>query len=65
MLGWCDPREDVLGRSGCIAVRDELSEENMLDPQVAEEAAERTLIWSKELRWFEDVSFVELELYVP
>lgn len=49
-LGWCEPREDVLGRDSCTAVRDELSEEKMLEPRVIDEAAERTLIWSNEFR---------------
>ena len=37
----------------------------MLEPRVAEEAAERTLIWSNEFRWLEDVSLVEFEACVP
>lgn len=49
-LGWCEPRDDVLGRDSCTAVRDELSEERMLEPRVTDEAAERTLIWSNEVR---------------
>lgn len=63
-LAWCEPREEVPDRDSCTAVRDELSEEKMLEPRVTDEAAERTLIWSKEFRWLEAVSPVELELYV-
>ncbi len=53
----------MLGLTSCTAVRDELSEEKMLE-RVAEDAVEKTLTWSNELRWLDDVSFVELELYV-
>ena len=42
-----------------MAVRDELSEENMLEPRVAEDIDEYTLAWSKELRAFVEESAVE------
>lgn len=61
-LRWCELRDDVLGRDSCTAVRDELSEEKILEPRVTDEAAESTLIWSNEFRWLEAVSPVELEL---
>ncbi len=51
--------------SGCIAVLEELSDENMLEPRVAEDTEESTLIWSNELRWLDEVSFVDVELKVP
>lgn len=45
------------------AVRDELSEENMLDAAVWVDAADRMLIWSIDLRGCEE-SVVEKESYV-
>ena len=43
-LAWCEPRDEVPDRDSCTAVRDELSEEKMLEPRVTDEAAERMLI---------------------
>lgn len=45
-------------------VREELSDENKLDPRVAVDTEDLILAWSKERRWPVDESVVEKESYV-